>query len=212
MKAIAIAWLVLAAGCAAAIVVDILRGRRQPMAVMNVVWPITALYAGPIGLWAYWKRRAHRHGERSALGVASAVGATHCGAGCTLADIVGEWVVALLGLTLLGRGMFAAWALDLVLAFAFGIAFQYFAIVPMRGLSPGDGLVAAIKADTLSLAAWQVGMYGFMAWVVFALAGHEMSKTDPRFWFAMQLAMGAGFLTSWPVNAWLIRKGVKEAM
>jgi hypothetical protein len=34
------------------------------------------------------------------------------------------------------------------------------AIVPMRGLSPGKGLVAAVKADTLSLISWQVGMYG----------------------------------------------------
>jgi hypothetical protein len=33
----------------------------------------------------------------------------------------------------------------------------------MRGLSPGKGLVAAVKADTLSLISWQVGMYGLMA-------------------------------------------------
>jgi hypothetical protein len=28
----------------------------------------------------------------------------------------------------------------------------------------------------------------------------------------MQLAMVAGFLTSFPVNAWLIQKGIKEKM
>src|SRR5262249_35569816 len=32
---------------------DIWRGHRQPMAVMNAVWPLTALYWGPIGLIFY---------------------------------------------------------------------------------------------------------------------------------------------------------------
>ena len=36
------------------IAIDIALGRRQMMAVMNVVWPITALYSGPLGLAAYF--------------------------------------------------------------------------------------------------------------------------------------------------------------
>ena len=55
-------------------------------------------------------------------------------------------------------------------------------------------------------------MYGWMAIATFAIFGHEIEKTDPVFWFMMQIAMLAGFLTSWPVNAWLIRKGWKERM
>ncbi len=31
----------------------------------------------------------------------------------------------------------------------------------MKGLSPSRGLVAALKADALSLSAWQVGMYAW---------------------------------------------------
>jgi hypothetical protein len=42
--------------------------------------------------------------------------------------------------------------------------------------------------------------------------GHELPKTSPVYWFMMQLAMLAGFLTSYPVNWWLVRKGIKEAM
>ena len=41
------------------------------------------------------------------------------------------------------------------------------------------------------------------------LFGHELSKTNPVFWFMMQIAMIAGFLTSYPVNRWLVRKGIK---
>ncbi|MHB1558660.1 MAG: hypothetical protein ACYC61_14475 [Isosphaeraceae bacterium] len=54
-------------------------GHRQKMAIMNLVWPITALYFGPIGLWAYWAMgrtkaqgpggehasHQHQHGDHS---------------------------------------------------------------------------------------------------------------------------------------------------
>ncbi len=115
-------------------------------------------------------------------------------------------------LTLFGRELFAAWTLDFVLAFAFGIVFQDFAIAPMRGLGLRDGLVAALQADTLSLVAWQVGMYGLMAVVTFAIVGRPLPPTGAAFWFAMQLAMVAGFVTSYPVNWWLLRRGIKEPM
>jgi hypothetical protein len=39
-------------------------------------------------------------------------------------------------------------------------------------------------------------MYGWMAIVIFGIFGHELPKTDPVFWFMMQIAMIAGFLTS----------------
>ncbi len=55
-------------------------------------------------------------------------------------------------------------------------------------------------------------MFGWMALVTFVIFGHELRKTDPVFWFMMQIAMWLGFATSYPVNWWLIRKGVKEAM
>ncbi len=42
---------------------------------------------------------------------------------------------------------------------------------------------------------------------------HELSANMPEFWFVMfvmQIAVIAGFVTSYPVNWWLIRKGIKE--
>jgi hypothetical protein len=32
------------------------------------------------------------------------------------------------------------------------------------------------------------------------------------YWFLMQIGVIAGFFTAWPVNVWLIRAGIKEAM
>ncbi len=99
-----------------------------------------------------------------------------------------------------------------MLAFAFGILFQYLTIKPMRRLSRKEGLEAAIKADALSLTAWQVGMYGWMAIATFAIFGREIPKSSPVFWFMMQIGMVLGFFTSYPVNWLLIRRGVKERM
>ncbi len=220
--------LALAALCSLIIAIDILLGRRQHMWIMNVVWPVTALYSGPLGLWAYFKvgrlstHQAMRAAEKSdeapparskpfwqSVGLA----ASHCGSGCTLGDLLSEGVVlSIVPLTLFGHAIFAAWVVDFVFAFVLGIVFQYFTIVPMKHLPFGQGLVAALKADTLSLTAWQIGMYGWMAIATFAIFGQELEKSDPVFWFMMQIAMLAGFLTSYPVNWWLVSVGIKEKM
>ena len=77
----------------------------------------------------------------------------------------------------------------------------------MRNVSFVEGIKAAVKADILSLTSWQIGMYGWMAIATFLVFGHELSKTDFVFWFMMQIAMLAGFVTSYPVNWWLLRSG-----
>ena len=134
----------------------------------------------------------------------------------TIVEIPGEyraeWLIFFVPLTLFGKTIFAAWAIDYVLAFLFGIAFQYFTIKSMRNLSVGQGLVSAVKADTLSLTARQVGMYGWMALVTFLFFQREPPKTDLLFWFMMQIAMLAGFLTSYQVNWRLLKEGIKEVM
>ena len=77
-----------------------------------------------------------------------------------------------------------------------------------RGLSLW---IRAFKADFLSLTAWQVGMYGWMAIAVFLLVG-PMSPDQPVFWLMMQLSMFCGFITAYPMNWWLMRTGIKNAM
>jgi len=116
-----------------------------------------------------------------------ALGVTHCGAGCTLADIVAEWTLFVFPLTLFGMKIFGAWTVDYFVALVFGIVFQYFTIAPMRELSLGPGLAQAAKADFLSLTAWQVGMYGWMAIATFLIFGHEIEKTNPA-WTAQASA------------------------
>ncbi|HEY1736965.1 MAG TPA: DUF4396 domain-containing protein [Methylovirgula sp.] len=229
LHALSILSLVLGMLCALVIVFDETR-RPQTMWIMNAVWPLTALYAGVFGLVFYWRwsRSKSDHAtagaEQAPWSVSVAKATTHCGAGCTLGDIIAEWTAFLIPAiavafgwkTLFTEKMFAIWVLDFVLAFLIGILFQYFTIQPMRHLSVRAGLVAALKADGASITAWQIGMYGAMAaiqFLWFRAAYGAMAPTDcPEFWFAMQLAMLCGFATSFPANAALMHFGLKEPM
>jgi hypothetical protein len=211
-----------------AMAVDVVRHPRN-MGVMNLVWPLCGLFGGPLVLWAYYRwGRASGHGVQGGGDAPFAVkvgkGALHCGSGCTLGDIVAEWLAFFVPTVAVWAGlgwlfsekMFAVWVVDFIFAFAFGIVFQYFAIQPMRQLGVREGIVAALKADTLSLTAWQIGMYGFMAiahfWLFGAVLGARLETASFEFWFMMQIAMICGFITAYPVNWWLIRSGIKEEM
>lgn len=213
LHSMAVAALAVSAASAAVILTDILMGRRQQMWIMNVVWPVTAIYFGPIAVWYYFSYGRWGHGKRHGLAFwhKVAVGTTHCGAGCVIGDLVGEWLVFVFALTLAGSGLLANYAVDFGLAYLMGIGFQYFAIAPMRGIHGWAGVKAAMKADTVSLIAFEVGMFAFMA-VAHHLFHPALEPDRVEYWFLMQIAMIIGFATSFPANWWLIRRGWKEEM
>ncbi|WP_302980491.1 DUF4396 domain-containing protein [Bilophila wadsworthia] len=212
--------------------------QRRPapmMRVMLLVWPIITLWAGPLGIWAYEtsNRRMPSHdgdgGARHGMSdmhmempmqpmhshtphwKSVMTGTLHCGAGCTLADLTGPFLFRMAPFVLFGSSLYGEWAVDYVLALIIGVFFQYAGLASMshdRGLSLW---FRAFKVDFLSLTAWQVGMYGWMAIAVFLLVG-PMSPDQPVFWLMMQISMICGFITAYPMNWWLIRIGIKSAM
>jgi hypothetical protein len=221
---LSVAYLLLGGLCATVISADEPR-HPQHMWIMNVVWPITALFGTVWVLWQYFAYgRSATHRGETPFAVMVANGALHCGSGCTLGDICAEWLLFAFPAIAVAFGwhglfadkLFAGWIVDYILAYAFGIVFQYFTIAPMRGLSFGRGLLAAVKADTLSLTAWQIGMYGWMAIAHFAIfragLGVTLETDTVEFWFMMQIAMLCGVATAYPVNWWLLRAGFKERM
>lgn len=221
----ALAWFSLGLGFLSAglIVASIyLRGFRQRMRIMEAVWPITALYFGPLAVWAYvrWGRPQtrkwqdlHGHPPGKSFPATVSVGVSHCGAGCTLGDIAGGWIVFAGAPTIAGIALWPEYIIEYMLAFTFGIAFQYFSITPMRSLGVREGIVAALKADTLSLTTFEIGMFGWMALVRFVFfPGAHLQPDDPVFWFMMQIGMVFGFATAFPVNGWLLKAGIKEPM
>lgn len=225
-----IAWLSIAVAvlCAFIIAVDETR-HPQSMGIMNVVWPVTALYLSVIGLWWYFRagrkmargvpgaHMAHMHmhggGSTPPTWPQSFLAGSHCGAGCALADIAVEFAVFAFGLTVAGSTLAASYLWDFLGAWTLGIVFQYYSIKPMRNLTVRQGIVAAIKADTLSIIAFQVGMYAWMAVSYFWLFPHpHLAPPSPVFWLMMQIGMVLGLLTTSPMNRWLVAAGLKEKM
>jgi hypothetical protein len=224
------AWLVVVAyvsivlGIVTAIIiaVDVI-AHPQHMRIMNVVWPVTGLYFPVIGLWFYRSMgrpmAIHaspmhmQHMEKQPFWKSIFTSSTHCGAGCVLGDILGAPIVFAAGWTLFGMRLFADYAVEFVLAYCFGIAFQYLAIKSMREVSPQQAIIGAVKADTLSLIAYEIGMFGWMAVVVFLLIPENvLNPSMAVFWFMMQIGMVLGFMTTYPANWLLVRSGVKSAM
>lgn len=228
LSAIAWAYISLCLACAGVIAADILIGRRrQPMGVMNFVFPITALYFGPLALAFYWRwarvpagaaamsmATQHPSDERRPGWVTMAIETSHCGSGCALGDLIAEFAVFWLALSIAGLALGAEYIGDYLLALAFGIVFQYFAIAPMRGLGVKDGLTAAAKADFISLTAFEVGLFGWMAifQLVLFTGASSLSPSSGAYWLMMQVGMMIGFATSWPANVWLVRRGIKVPM
>lgn len=137
----------------------------------------------------------------------------HCGAGCTLADIIGESFTNYVPVIVAGSQIAGNWILDFILALIIGVYFQFYAIREMEKISVGKALSRAFKADFFSLLSWQIGMYAWMAIVHFVLfAHHPLPKDTWVFWFMMQIAMLIGFFCAYPMNVLLIKKGIKKGM
>jgi hypothetical protein len=225
----AVAWcyLIICFCCAVIMLVDVI-SHRQKMWIMNAVWPITGLYFGPMAVWLYYRTRPHStkaaaqptEAQKKAAPTWEQVSTAvfHCGAGCTLGDMAGEAGIFAIGgaaMTFIAGSEFATKLLvDFVLAYAFGIFFQYFTIVPMRGLSSGQGILAAMRVDTISITAFQIGMFVWMALTSFLFfpEPHRLHPNMAVFWFMMQIAMIVGWATAYPANVWLLKKGWKEKM
>jgi Domain of unknown function (DUF4396) len=229
-----IAWISLGIAflCALVIAIDEIR-RPQTMWIMNLVWPITALYLSVFALWGYFRigrgmtkgaapGMSQEQMQQMTPGISApedptwqqvAISDSHCGAGCVLGDIVAEFSLFALGWTLFGEMLYAEFAGDLLLAWLFGIFFQYFVIAPMRNLSLREGLISAVKSDTLSILTFEIGLFSWMALTYFVFFPKpHLQPTQAGYWFMMQIGMVLGYLTSYPMNRWLIKAGWKEAM
>ncbi len=96
LHTLAIVSLALAFTCAVVIALDELR-RPQKMWIMYLVWPLTALFGSVLWLAAYYRwGRGPADGDFDAqskppFAAMVVKGASHCGAGCTLGDIIAEW-------------------------------------------------------------------------------------------------------------------------
>jgi hypothetical protein len=215
-----VSWVAIGMGLmtAGAIALDVSRRPRR-MTIMNVVWPITGLYFPLVGWWLYatlgrpMAVDAGKMVDEKPRWKSVFLSATHCGSGCVVGDVIGAPIVCAFGLSLAGQRLFAEYVVEFVLAYVFGIAFQYLPIRAMGRLARREALLEAVKADTLSLTAFEVGMFAWMAVTYFVLfTAHPPGASSIVFWFMMQIGMLLGFGTTYPANWLLVKWGIKMGM
>ena len=214
---VAWAFLVLALLSAVAIALDIVvTGRPQHSRAMAVVWPVSALYLGPVALLAYrrWGRtRTDTVGDgaaetaRSSSTLSSGLPG---GAASVIAHLVGVPLVLLTGWTIAGLEMWAMIAVIAVLALVILFAFEY---ASRSGVGAGSntegraGTAALVAVATI--VAFDIGMVG---WMVVLHVGELMPPaTDVAFTFLMQLGVVIGLATAYPVVTHFARRPVVTA-
>jgi len=172
---------------------------------------IVTLYSGPIGLvlWLLACREPlpGTHERYIAARWRQVVGSTmHCVAG----DGIGILAAAAIG-SLLDLPMGLEVAFEYAAGFLFGwMIFQALFMRDMVGGSYGKALAATFYAELVSMNGVMAGMVLVsMPW----RASLGMSPpSSGAFWFVMSIGLTLGFAVAYPINWWLVARGLKHGM
>ncbi len=203
-------WFLLSALAAAFVAVDIRNTPESPVLKWGFV--LLTLYTGPIGAFLYVlgcrEPLPGLHERYVAARWRQVLGSTmHCVAG----DGVGILAGAILG-GLLALSRPVDIALEYVLGFGFGWAI--FQALFMRDTMGGSYRRALAKTFLAELVSMNLLMAGMVPVMSFAMASvpEARSPLEPAFWFAMSMALLVGFVTAFPINWWLVARGIKHGM
>lgn len=210
MQTIALIWIVLSLFCVIWLIND-LRHQPEIMGMMKVAWVLISLYLGIIGIWLYVSScrepKPGSHNEFIAPMWKQAVGSVmHCVAG----DALGIVTAAMLT-TWLMLPMEQDMITEYIAGFLVGwLLFQTIPMMKMNGTTFVQELRSAFVAELLSLTFMVVGMFPTMAYLM--NAWHVMSATNVVFWLIMSISILVGSIITFPVNWWMVSRGMKHGM
>ena len=196
-----IAWAALMIPCQIVLIRDLTRNNTHLMSLMKVVWVLTVLYSGPLGLLVYW-RCGRKEIPDDNLWRRAFRSVAHCYSGCGMGEIVG----LIIAVGLLQLGNWGTAAITFTLAYVAGYALTVGPLL-QGGEKLGTALKDAVISETPSIAVMEVVAIG----VDMTLAG-DAGLGDIRFWSSLIVSLTCGLVAAYPVNVLLIRKGVKEGM
>lgn len=139
---------------------------------------------------------AHHGGWRAAASVT-----VHCLTGCAIGELLG-----------LAIGVGLGWPPRLTVALAVALSFvSGFALtlIPMlrRGFSFADSFRTVWLGEVISISTMELVM-NFVDYQMGGMRG--VSLVSGRYWEAFALALVAGFLAAWPVNASMLSRNMKR--
>lgn len=127
----------------------------------------------------------------------------HCLTGCGIGEVLG-----LGGATLLGLGNFVSIVLGIVLAYLFGYGLTFVPLV-RAGMPLLRATGITFAAETLSITTMEV----VDNVVVLAVPGAmDAGLGDILFWGSLAVSLALAFVAAYPVNRWLIARGMGHAV
>ncbi len=207
LDGVVLLWFVLTAMAVAFVALDI---RSTPEStVLKWGFVLVTAYTGPIGAFLYVlgcrEPLPGLHERYAAARWRQVLGSTmHCVAGDGLGILVG----AAIGPSLLLSRPFEI-ALEYALGFGFGwTVFQALFMRDEAGGSYRRALARTFLAEFVSMNLLMAGM------LPIASLGRTLGvgMLSAKFWFIMSMGLLAGFVAAYPINWWLVARGLKHGM
>lgn len=134
--------------------------------------------------------------------VVSAKSTVHCLTGCAIGEITGLLIAVILGLS-----VFSTIVLATLLAYFTGFSLGVLPVMRDQGKTFIQALKLIWLGEVISIGVMEITMNA----VDYQVGGMTAESVfEPVFWYAIVLAMLAGFIAAWPVNWFLLKRGMKK--
>lgn len=141
------------------------------------------------------------HGASSSPWITSAQATLHCLTGCVIGEVAGLAIGVTIGLS--------AWAtigLATGLAYLSGFTLGLVPVMRREGKTFLEALKLIWIGEVVSIGVMEIAMNG----ADYAMGGMQAGSIfTPQFAIALMVAVPAGFLAAWPINAWLLSRNLK---
>lgn len=214
-----LSWVSLAFGLVSCVIVvadTYLRGHRQPVRVMEIVWLVTVLYVGPAAVRLYWnwgrpeafgQRRQEGQPRRPRRGIV-VTHVSRCGAHCALGFVVAEVALYVVRSDPAQESLWVDYAGDYLAAVAIAVLFRYVGAPGRRARKIWHALSTVARVELLTITAFEATLF---VWLTLAhrvvFPEPPLRPDSPIFWFAGQLGLIAGFIAAWPTASWQLGRG-----
>jgi Domain of unknown function (DUF4396) len=210
LNGIMLLWFLLTAMAVAFVAIDIRTTPESPVLKWGFV--LLTAYTGPFGAFLYVlgcrEPLPGRHERYIAARWRQVLGSTmHCVAGDGIGILAGAAIASYFILSLP-----VDIALEYGLGFGFGwTIFQSLFMREMAGGSYRRSLASTFLPEFLSMNFLMAGMMPIASLGRVAV-GENFNPLTPEFWFVMNMALLTGFIVAYPINWWLVAKGLKHGM
>jgi hypothetical protein len=145
---------------------------------------------------------AHHHQPAQSLNRTAWSATLHCLTGCAIGEVLGMVIG-----TALGWGNAATIALAVVLAFLFGYALTLLPLLKAVGVKTAAKL--ALASDTASITVMEIVDNAIMLVIPGAMTA---GLSSILFWASLAFALAVAAVAAFPVNRWLIARGMGHAV